>query len=98
MSNLDEAVQGTQNGIDSETGTATEQLLSTWRKQVQTDNLAQHTTWRRMLYFYDDQNRIFAKKQTESMVDDSSFFLSKRGQQDAAAELDATLLAIYCIC
>ena len=94
VSNLDEAVQGTQNGIDSGTGTATEQLLLTWRKQVQTDNLAQHTTWRRMLYFYDDQNRIFAKKKTESMVDDPTFFLSMRGQQDSAAELDATLVAL----
>ncbi|MGP4716311.1 Lnb N-terminal periplasmic domain-containing protein [Psychrobacter sp. T6-6] len=94
MAYPDEAVQGTQNDIDSGSSITTEQLLSTWRKQVKTDNLAQHTTWRRMLYFYDDQNRIFAKKQTKSMVDDPRFFLSMRGQQDAAAELDATLVAL----
>ncbi|MGP9544264.1 Lnb N-terminal periplasmic domain-containing protein [Psychrobacter sp. AOP7-B1-25] len=73
---------------------ATNQLLSTWRQQVKTDNLAQHTTWRRLLYFYDDKNSVFGKKKTVSLVDDPSFFLSKNGQQDSDAELDAMLVAL----
>lgn len=35
--------------------TEAEQLLTTWRQQVQQNNLAQHTTWRRLLYFIDDK-------------------------------------------
>ena len=29
----------------------TQQLLASWRQQAETENLAQHTTWRRLLYF-----------------------------------------------
>lgn len=71
-----------------------EQLLATWRQQVKTDKLAQHTTWRRLLYFIDDEKSIFSKGKTQSLVDDSSFFLSATGQQDSAAELDAMLVAL----
>ncbi len=73
---------------------AAESLLNTWRTQVKTENLAQHTTWRRLLYFYDGQNRALAKKKTESLIDDPSFFLSERGQQDSGAELDAMLVVL----
>ncbi|WP_182406980.1 DUF4105 domain-containing protein [Psychrobacter sp. GP33] len=71
-----------------------EQLLTTWRQQVQTDNLAEHTTWRRLLYIIDDKKGLFAKKNTKSEVDDAEFFLTPNGQQDAAAELDALLVAM----
>ncbi|MGR3898501.1 DUF4105 domain-containing protein [Psychrobacter sp. 1176_08] len=73
---------------------AAESLLNTWRTQVKTENLAQHTTWRRLLYFYDGQNRALAKKKTESLIDDPSFFLSERGQQDSGAELDDMLVVL----
>lgn len=73
---------------------AAESLLTDWRTQVKTENLAQHTTWRRLLYFYDGQNRALTKKKTESLIDDPSFFLSERGQQDSGAELDAMLVAL----
>ncbi|MER2164829.1 MAG: DUF4105 domain-containing protein, partial [Psychrobacter alimentarius] len=73
---------------------AAESLLTDWRTQVKTENLAQHTTWRRLLYFYDGQNRALTKKKTESLIDDPSFFLSARGQQDSGAELDAMLVAL----
>ncbi|ERL56828.1 Lnb N-terminal periplasmic domain-containing protein [Psychrobacter aquaticus] len=71
-----------------------EQLLADWRKQVKAENLAQHTTWRRLLYFYEGQNSAFAKKKTQSLIDDPSFFLSERGRQDSGAELDAMLVAL----
>ncbi len=72
----------------------TEQLLAAWRNQVKSDNLAQHTTWRRLLYFIDDKKGVFAKKNNKSLVDNNDFFLSANGQQDSAAELDATLMAL----
>lgn len=71
-----------------------EQLLANWREQVKAENLAQHTTWQRLLYFYEGQNGAFAKNKNISVVDDASFFLSKNGQQDTAAELDAMLVAL----
>ncbi|WP_296208039.1 DUF4105 domain-containing protein [Psychrobacter sp. UBA3480] len=83
-----------QNSTLSESSLATEQLLSTWRQQVKADKLAQHTTWRRLLYFYDDKNSVLGKKKTESLVDDPSFFLSENGQRDSGAELDAMLAAL----
>ncbi|MGA6101871.1 DUF4105 domain-containing protein [Psychrobacter pocilloporae] len=93
-SNLSDTGDNTQNNTASGSDMATEQLLATWRRQVKTDNLAQHTTWRRLLYFYDDQSSMFSKKKTESLVDDPRFFLSDNGQQDSAAELDTTLVAL----
>lgn len=83
-----------QNSTLSESSLATDQLLSTWRQQVKIDKLAQHTTWRRLLYFYDDKNSVLGKKKTESLVDDPSFFLSKNGQRDSGAELNAMLVAL----
>ncbi|MGP9556062.1 Lnb N-terminal periplasmic domain-containing protein [Psychrobacter sp. AOP7-A1-24] len=83
-----------QNSTLSDSSVATNQLLSTWRQQVKVNNLAQHTTWRRLLYFYDDHKSVFGKKKTESLVDDPSFFLSKNGQRDSDAELDAMLVAL----
>ncbi|MEZ7501861.1 DUF4105 domain-containing protein [Psychrobacter sp. Arc29] len=93
-SNISDTGNSSRNNNASGSNMTTEQLLSTWRKQVKTDNLAQHTTWRRLLYFYGDQNSTLSKKKTENVVDDPSFFLSARGQQDSAAELDATLTAL----
>jgi hypothetical protein len=92
--NISNAEPNIKNSTLSESSLATEQLLSTWRQQVKTDKLAQHTTWRRLLYFYDDKNSVLGKKKTESLVDDPSFFLSKNGQRDSGAELDAMLVAL----
>lgn len=92
--NINSAEPNIQNSTLSESSVATDQLLSTWRQQVKTDKLAQHTTWRRLLYFYDNKNSVLGKKKTESLVDDPSFFLSKNGQRDSGAELDAMLAAL----
>jgi len=92
--NISSAEPSIQNSTLSESSLAREQLLSTWRQQVKIDNLAQHTTWRRLLYFYDDKNSVLGKNKTESLVDDPSFFLSKNGQRDSGAELDAMLVAL----
>ncbi len=92
--NINSAEPNIKNSTLSEPSLATEQLLSTWRQQVKIDKLAQHTTWRRLLYFYDDKNSVLGKKKTESLVDDPSFFLSKNGQRDSGAELDAMLVAL----
>ena len=75
-------------------GANTQQLLASWRAQAKTENLAQHTTWRRLLYFFDDQKNLIGKKKDSSIVDDAAFFLSKNGQRDSAAELDALLVAL----
>lgn len=72
----------------------TEQLLASWRTQAKTKNLAQHITWRRLLYFFDDQRNLIGKKKDSSIIDDAAFFLSKNGQHDSAAELDALLVAL----
>lgn len=74
--------------------TNTEQLLASWREQAKVKNLAQHTTWRRLLYFFDDQKNLIGKKKDSSIVDDTAFFLSKNGQHDSATELDALLVAL----
>ena len=75
-------------------GANTQQLLASWRAQAKTENLAQHITWRRLLYFFDDQKNLIGKKKDSSIVDDAAFFLSKNGQHDSAAELDALLVAL----
>ena len=72
----------------------TQQLLASWRTQAKAKNLAQHTTWRRLLYFFDDQKNLIGKKKDSSIVDDAAFFLSKNGQHDSAAELDALLVVL----
>ena len=74
--------------------TNAEQLLALWREQAKTENLGQHTTWRRLLYFFDDQKNLIGKKKDTSIVDEPSFFLSEKGQQDSGAELDALLVAL----
>jgi hypothetical protein len=94
LDNINSAEPNIQKSTLSESSLATEQLLSTWRQQVKIEKLAQHTTWRRLLYFYDDKNSVLGKNKTESLVDDSSFFLSKNGQRDSGAELDAMLVAL----
>ncbi|WP_435979104.1 Lnb N-terminal periplasmic domain-containing protein [Psychrobacter sp. DM4] len=71
-----------------------ELLLATLRKQVQSDKLAEHITWRRLLYFLDDKQSLFNKSTPKSLIDQLDFFLSVNGQQDASAELDAMLVAI----
>ena len=82
------------NNTNSDNGANTQQLLSSWRAQAKTKNLAQHITWRRLLYFFDDQKNLIGKKKDSSIVDDAAFFLSKNGQHDSAAELDALLVAL----
>ena len=78
---------------DTKNSTA-DQLLVKWREQVKTENLAQHTTWRRLLYFIDDQKNLLGKKKNVSVVDDPNFFLSEKGHQDSGAELDMLLVAL----
>ena len=78
----------------NEQSTQAEQLLTTWRRQVKAQNLAQHKSWRRLLYFLDDKKGLFSKASKQSSIDDPKFFLSANGQQDSAAELDATLIAL----
>ena len=82
------------NNTNSDNGAKTQQLLASWRTQAKTKNLAQHITWRRLLYFFDDQKNLIGKKKDSSIVDDAAFFLSKNGQHDSAAELDALLVAL----
>ena len=93
VKSVDADKQDTQNVQNSQKINA-EQLLITWRQQVKQDNLAQHITWRRLLYFIDDEKNLLGKKKNKSVVDDSSFFLSSNGQQDSAVELDAMLVAL----
>ena len=83
-----------QSANNSDNGANTQQLLASWRAQAKTENLAQHITWRRLLYFFDDQKNLMGKKKDSSIVDDAAFFLSKNGQHDSAAELDALLVAL----
>lgn len=82
------------NNTNSDNGANTQQLLASWRAQAKIKNLAQHITWRRLLYFFDDQKNLIGKKKDSSIVDDAAFFLSKNGQHDSAAELDALLVAL----
>ncbi|GAF61917.1 LOW QUALITY PROTEIN: putative outermembrane protein [Psychrobacter sp. JCM 18903] len=65
-----------------------EQLLAKWREQAATQNLAQDTTWRRLLYF------LMIKFDWEKRHQHGGLFLSKNGQYDSAAELDALLVAL----
>ncbi len=86
-------IQSVQN-VSAGQNSKAEQLLANWREQAKTKNLAQHTTWQRLLYFLDNQNSLLGKNKNVSVVDDASFFLSKNGQQDAGAELDSMLVAL----
>ena len=81
--------------VKAETAAETDakQLLTSWREQAKTKNLAQDTTWRRLLYFSDDKKGLFGKNKNISAVDDARFFLSPNGREDSAAELDAMLVA-----
>lgn len=83
-----------QSANNSVNETNAQQLLASWRAQAKTKNLAQHITWRRLLYFFDDQKNLIGKKKDSSIVDDAAFYLSKNGQHDSAAELDALLVAL----
>ena len=83
-----------QSANNSDNETNAQQLLASWRTQAKAKNLAQHTTWRRLLYFFDDQRNLIGKKKDSSIVDDMAFYLSKNGQHDSAAELEALLVAL----
>ena len=83
-----------QSANNSDNETNAQQLLASWRAQAKTKNLAQHITWRRLLYFFDDQRNLIGKKKHSSIGDDAAFYLSKNGQHDSAAELDALLVAL----
>ena len=85
--NNDHSMQNIKN-------TNAEQQLNTWRQQVQSSNLAEHITWRRLLYIVDDKKGLFAKKNSKSAVTDAQFFLTPNGQENAAAEMDALLVAM----
>ena len=87
MDNSDKAKSGAVAGTDAK------QLLALWREQAKIKNLAQHTTWRRLLYFVDDKKGLFGKNKNISVVDDARFFLSPNGREDSGAELDAMLVA-----
>lgn len=83
------------NGSDAiSKSTNADSLLADWRQQAQVKNLAQHTTWRRLLYFIDEKKGLFSKGKSISVIEDSDFFLSSTGRQDSAAELDAMLVAL----
>jgi hypothetical protein len=93
--NTDSSSDNSANNNNATTplqNTEAEPLLATWRQQVQHDNLAQHTTWRRLLYFLDDKKSLFGKGKAKSLIDNKAFFLSVNGQQDSGAELDAMLV------
>ena len=87
----------TDNNAIAKAETAAEtdakQLLALWREQAQIKNLAQDTTWRRLLYFSDDKKGLFGKSKNISAVEDARFFLSPNGREDSGAELDAMLVA-----
>ena len=87
----------TDNDAKAKAVTASEtdsrQLLDSWREQPKIKNLAQDTTWRRLLYFSDDKKGLFGKNKNISAVEDARFFLSPNGREDSAAELDAMLVA-----
>ena len=70
---LASSASNTKNINDADT----QQLLASWRTQAKAKNLAQHTTWRRLLYFFDDQKNLIGKKKDSSIVDDAAFYLSK---------------------
>ncbi|WP_413519308.1 DUF4105 domain-containing protein [Psychrobacter glacincola] len=92
-----DANTNTDNDAKAKSGTAAEtdsrQLLTSWREQAKIKNLAQDTTWRRLLYFSDDKKGLFGKNKNISAVDDARFFLSPNGREDSGAELDAMLVA-----
>ena len=92
-----DANTNTDNNTKAKAETAAEtdskQLLTSWREQAKTKNLAQDTTWRRLLYFSDDKKGLFGKSKNISAVEDARFFLSPNGREDSGAELDAMLVA-----
>ena len=81
------------NNNNAKAETDENQLLNLWREQAKTKNLAQDTTWRRLLYFSDEKKGWFGKNKNISAVDDARFFLSSNGREDSGAELDAMLVA-----
>ena len=81
------------NNNNAKAETDANQLLNLWREQAKTKNLAQDTTWRRLLYFSDEKKGLFGKNKNISAVDDARFFLSPNGREDSGAELDAMLVA-----
>jgi len=81
------------NNNKAKAETDANQLLNLWREQAKTKNLAQDTTWRRLLYFSDEKKGWFGKNKNISAVDDARFFLSPNGREDSGAELDAMLVA-----
>ena len=81
------------NNNNAKAETDANQLLNLWREQAKTKNLAQDTTWRRLLYFSDEKKGWFGKNKNISAVDDARFFLSPNGREDSGAELDAMLVA-----
>ncbi len=86
-----DANTNTNNNAKAETDA--NQLLNLWREQAKKKNLAQDTTWRRLLYFSDEKKGLFSKNKNISVVDDARFFLSPNGREDSGAELDAMLVA-----
>ncbi len=81
------------NNNNAKAETDANQLLNLWREHAKTKNLAQDTTWRRLLYFSDEKKGLFGKNKNISAVDDARFFLSSNGREDSGAELDAMLVA-----
>lgn len=62
---------------------------------ARTHNLANDREWLLLLHDYPSIAYGLIGRGFHSMVDDPSFFLSKMGEDDAAAELDATIYAMY---
>ena len=91
--NTDANTNTNTNNNNAKAETDANQLLNLWREQAKTKNLAQDTTWRRLLYFSDEKKGLFGKNKNISAVDDARFFLSPNGREDSGAELDAMLVA-----
>ncbi|WAI87036.1 hypothetical protein SC65A3_00487 [Psychrobacter sp. SC65A.3] len=91
--NTDANTNTNTNTNKAKAETDANQLLNLWREQAKTKNLAQDTTWRRLLYFSDEKKGLFGKNKNISAVDDARFFLSSNGREDSGAELDAMLVA-----
>lgn len=74
---------------DSAAGDAQQNLYLQLRQQATHKNLADHPTWRRLLYFTDKTPKPL--KADISPIDNPEFFISPEGKHNPQAELEALL-------
>ena len=88
---------GTNSRIDSRIDNHNQQslyprlyprLYSQLRQQALQQKLAEHPTWRRLLYYTEQTN---SRSKVASQVDNPEFFISPEGKTNAQAELEALL-------